>query len=205
MCDFVPALHDAASPSLRQSEVDSLTRRARSAEKAFLGLHRDLSRAPAPCEALTEGASERRRAARLTEEVAHLNGELRDYEAEFSKLKNQDITIRALQDRLAELEGSLGAAVAARVAAREAELRAACDAVCVCVCVCVCVFVCVCVCVCVCVSVFLCLCVCLRVRVCERESLRSCCVCLCFRVCVLVCALVLRVPVRFRPQGAHDV
>ena len=87
-----------------QEEVDTLTRRARSSDKAFRDLFRALIDAPDPAAALQSAADSERRVAEASEEAERLRSEVAEYEAEFSTLKNQDITIRQLEERLRGFE-----------------------------------------------------------------------------------------------------
>ena len=110
-----------------QEEVDTLTRRARHSEKAFRDLFRSLIDAPDPAAALTAVGDGSRRVSELSEEVTRLKAELAEYETEFSSLKNQDITIRQLEERLRGFEDDVEQQVADAIAEREQELRASLD------------------------------------------------------------------------------
>jgi hypothetical protein len=131
-----------------QDEVDALTRRARFSEKAFLSLFKDLVDAPDPAPLIGASADSAKAAARLAEENAkltaalaaaqaaasrgstdqaaeidRLRSEVAQLEGELGKLQNQDITIRELEERITEFEGTIETQVAARLAERESELR----------------------------------------------------------------------------------
>ncbi|KAG3191962.1 hypothetical protein JG687_00004870 [Phytophthora cactorum] len=91
-----------AGPLLKayQEEIDNLTRRAKFSENAFFQLYKGLYAAPDPAPALamvtsSSGTDE------LAEENKKLKRELKQYEAEFASLKNQDITIRKLEEQVA--------------------------------------------------------------------------------------------------------
>lgn len=83
-----------------QEEIDHLTRRAKFSENAFFQLYKGLYAAPDPAPALALVASSSA-TDELTEENRKLKRELKEYEAEFATLKNQDITIRNLEEQVA--------------------------------------------------------------------------------------------------------
>lgn len=91
-------------PLLRgyQEDIDRLTKRARFAETSFLELYKSLFEAPDPTELLEIMALEDIDA--LREENERLKGEIEDYEDEFTNLKNQDLTIRTLENEIATLK-----------------------------------------------------------------------------------------------------
>ncbi|EGZ24046.1 hypothetical protein PHYSODRAFT_484998 [Phytophthora sojae] len=91
-----------AGPLLKayQEEIDHLTRRAKFSENAFFQLYKGLYAAPDPAPALALVASSSA-TDELTEENRKLKRELKEYEAEFATLKNQDITIRNLEEQVA--------------------------------------------------------------------------------------------------------
>jgi hypothetical protein len=131
-----------------QDEVDALTRRSRLAEKSFLQMVADFLEAPDPTLFLQAGLEEVRAVARLKEELSRAQAETRqasaigadalaeaaierqrlladvaDLERELAKLRNQDITLREMESRIADFEGTMESQIAARLAEREAELR----------------------------------------------------------------------------------
>ncbi|GMF41816.1 unnamed protein product [Phytophthora fragariaefolia] len=91
-----------AGPLLKayQEEIDHLTRRAKFSENAFFQLYKGLYAAPDPAPALALVASSSGMDD-LAEENKKLKRELKDYQAEFATLKNQDITIRNLEEQVA--------------------------------------------------------------------------------------------------------
>jgi len=131
-----------------QSEFDLLTTRAKSVEKYFLGLVKELEEAPDPSSALGAAVDSLRQMSRLREENARLASEIVEarakgtgaaedltaeleasrrevalLEVELGKLSNQDITIRQLEARIAQIDNGIEGAVAERVAVRESEMR----------------------------------------------------------------------------------
>ncbi|RHY24367.1 hypothetical protein DYB32_010378 [Aphanomyces invadans] len=123
----------AAIPSLLkayQEEIDTLTKRAKYSDNAFFALYKVLYEAPDPVPALdaallldssipaaVPSASSSDKVA-STDLVAKLRRELASYEAEFASLKNQDITIRNLEAKLAAMEDNMERQVEIKVQAR---------------------------------------------------------------------------------------
>lgn len=91
-----------AGPLLKayQEEIDNLTRRAKFSESAFFQLYKGLYAAPDPAPALAAVASSSG-TDDLAEENKKLKRELKEFEVEFASLKNQDITIRKLEEQVA--------------------------------------------------------------------------------------------------------
>ena len=118
-----------------QEEIDSLTRRGRFAESAFLSLYKELYEAPDPQHSLQSAHAqvEKSKSLRLKllksqSEIKKLQNDLDEYESEFAKLKNQDITIRELEYKLEEFQKSLEEKIAKAVQQKEGDLAEAADA-----------------------------------------------------------------------------
>lgn len=109
-----------------QDELDALSRRARTSDAAFLSLYRALYAAPDPANALRRAGRDTIRCRELGAENAKLAAELRNYDGEFAQLKNQELTIRKLEDALrdAEREADSKAEERASQRATEAEREA---------------------------------------------------------------------------------
>lgn len=105
-----------------QEEVDNLTRRAKFSENAFFMLYKELYAAPDPVTSLEVIAD--MKVPELEEENKKLRRELRDYETEFASLKNQDITIRKLEEQLNASSRDLDEKVHEEVEKRTQELEA---------------------------------------------------------------------------------
>lgn len=105
-----------------QEEVDSLTRRAKFSENAFFMLYKELYAAPDPVASLEIVAD--MKVADIEEENKKLRRELRDYETEFASLKNQDITIRKLEEQLNTSTQEMDNAIHEQVEKRTQELEA---------------------------------------------------------------------------------
>ena len=93
-----------------QAEIDALTRRQSSAESSFLGLYRSLDDAPDPLPAMREAAAKLASLGAAAAEADGLRRELAELDAEFQGLKNQDATIRRLQQQLRDAEARADAA-----------------------------------------------------------------------------------------------
>ncbi|GMF21469.1 unnamed protein product [Phytophthora lilii] len=113
-----------AGPLLKayQEEIDHLTRRAKFSENAFFQLYKGLYAAPDPAPALAAVASSAG-TDDLAEENKKLKKELKEYEAEFATLKNQDITIRNLEEQVAAAAREHEDAVHQQVEQRTRELE----------------------------------------------------------------------------------
>lgn len=113
-----------AGPLLKayQEEIDHLTRRAKFSENAFFQLYKGLYAAPDPAPALAVVASSSGND-EMAEENRKLKRELKEYEAEFATLKNQDITIRNLEEQVAAAAREQDDAVHQQVEQRTRELE----------------------------------------------------------------------------------
>lgn len=104
-----------------QEEVDSLTRRAKFSENAFFMMYKELYAAPDPVSSLE--VINDLKVSEVEEENKKLRRELRDYETEFASLKNQDITIRNLEEKLSASAHDMEEAVHEKVEQRTRELE----------------------------------------------------------------------------------
>jgi len=96
-----------------QEEVDNLTKRAKYAENAFFMLYKGLFAAPDPVPSL-EAAMDLK-VSEIEEQNKKLKRELKEYETEFASLKNQDITIRKLEEQISNFEQEMDNIVHTRV------------------------------------------------------------------------------------------
>ncbi|KAF6147118.1 hypothetical protein GIB67_036837 [Kingdonia uniflora] len=87
-----------------QEEVDNLTKRAKFGENAFLNIYQKLYEAPDPYPALASIAEQDFQISDLESENRKMKVELEDYRTEATHLKNQQATIRRLEDRNRQLE-----------------------------------------------------------------------------------------------------
>ncbi|KAK9826852.1 hypothetical protein WJX81_008080 [Elliptochloris bilobata] len=127
-----PAVLQAVGALLKayQEEVDRLTNRAKFGEAAFLDVYQKLYEAPDPAPTLNGAMEASARCAELEAAARNLAGELADFKAESKQLRNQELTIRRLEERARSLEAQLEvkeaeAEAARRDAAEEAASRAA--------------------------------------------------------------------------------
>ena len=101
-----------------QSEVNELTRRSKAAEAAFLQLYRLLLDAPDPFPLLSDAALGLEVLASTEDALTKTRATLADCEAEFTGLKNQEVSIRKLEAEKRELESNLAGLVARGVEER---------------------------------------------------------------------------------------
>lgn len=108
----------AVGPLLKsyQGGIDTLTRRARAAESAFLGLYKELYEAPDPASALREALEDRGRLASAHRDRERLTAELAEVETELGRVSDQQIKVRELQATVQRLEQSIEQRVEQRVA-----------------------------------------------------------------------------------------
>lgn len=108
-----------------QTETDTLTKRAKAAETVFFTLYKKLVDAPDPTSLLEGVASEQKQGAQ-NEELAIENEKLQktiqDYHEEFAEIKNQEVTVKRLQDKLDEYEKSMESTIQTRLAEKERHL-----------------------------------------------------------------------------------
>lgn len=104
-----------------QEEIDNLTKRAKYAENAFFMLYKGFFAAPDPVPSL-EAAMDMK-VSEIEEQNRKLKRELKEYEVEFASLKNQDITIRKLEEQISTFEQEMDNMVHARVDTQCRELE----------------------------------------------------------------------------------
>jgi homeobox protein cut-like len=102
-----------------QTEVDQLTRRAKNAESACIGMYKLLYEVPDPTLVLSAYVSERQRMIDLELQHRATLEKMEGYDKEFSKLKNQEVTVR----RLEEENKALSAKIESRVASVVEDVR----------------------------------------------------------------------------------
>ncbi|XP_057519265.1 protein CASP [Amaranthus tricolor] len=87
-----------------QEEVDNLTKRAKFGENAFLNIYQKLYEAPDPFPALASISEQDVKISELESDNRKMKVELEEFRAEASHLKNQQSTIRRLEERNRQLE-----------------------------------------------------------------------------------------------------
>ncbi|XP_061162730.1 homeobox protein cut-like 1 isoform X1 [Saccostrea echinata] len=109
-----------------QSEVDSLSKRSKAAEAAFLSIYKRIIDLPDPVPVLEYALQIQKKAHRVSDleiENKQLRDTLEEYNHEFAEVKNQEVTIKQLRDRLKECEDKIEATAEARSKEKERELQ----------------------------------------------------------------------------------
>ncbi|XP_011422371.1 homeobox protein cut-like 1 isoform X4 [Magallana gigas] len=109
-----------------QSEVDSLSKRSKAAEAAFLSIYKRIIDLPDPVPVLEYALQIQKKAHRVSDleiENKQLRDTLDEYNHEFAEVKNQEVTIKQLRDRLKECEDKIEATAEARSKEKERELQ----------------------------------------------------------------------------------
>jgi len=109
-----------------QEEIDQLSKRAKFAESSFFSLYKAVYEAPDPYPVLEQLTSTISNSLTYPLEIERLKGEIAQYDIEFQQLKNQDITIRRLEEQLEEYKINVEEKVQKEIAkyALEVEERA---------------------------------------------------------------------------------
>ncbi|KAG6468954.1 hypothetical protein ZIOFF_073649 [Zingiber officinale] len=87
-----------------QEEVDNLTKRAKFGENSFLNIYQKLYEAPDPYPALASIADQDQKLSEIESENRKMKLELKEYRSEATHLRNQQATIRRLEERNRQLE-----------------------------------------------------------------------------------------------------
>ncbi|KAM7479726.1 hypothetical protein LguiA_027939 [Lonicera macranthoides] len=87
-----------------QEEVDNLTKRAKFGENAFLNIYQKLYEAPDPYPVLASMAEKDLKLSDVESENRKMKVELEEFRTESTHLKNQQATIRRLEERTRQLE-----------------------------------------------------------------------------------------------------
>lgn len=85
--------------------------RSKHAESAFLDMYRELYEAPDPVLALAAALEAETKAAQTAVQTSKLQRELDEFHAEAKAIKNQELTIRKLDERNKALEAELASKV----------------------------------------------------------------------------------------------
>eukprot|EP00873_Tetraselmis_striata_P029350 jgi/Tetstr1/449614/TSEL_036701.t1 len=83
-----------------QEEIDRITKRAKFGESSFLALYQKLYEAPDPAMALNSALESISRSAELEARVRKMAQELADFKAESQGIKNQEVTIKKLEEQV---------------------------------------------------------------------------------------------------------
>ncbi|XP_033111583.1 protein CASP-like isoform X2 [Anneissia japonica] len=109
-----------------QGEVDALSKRSKAAEGAFLSVYKKLIDVPDPVTVLEQTLAYQKKlqkAQDLEIENQKLRETLEEYNHEFAEVKNQEVTIKNLKEKLKEYEGKIEATAQARAKEKEKELQ----------------------------------------------------------------------------------
>lgn len=110
-----------------QEEIDQLSRRSKHCETVFFTLYKALYDLPDPAATIDALLNTVMTGSTSQLEIERLRNELQQYDEEFRQLKNQDITIRRLEDALAEFKEQNEDKIAEEVARRMLEVEARAD------------------------------------------------------------------------------
>ncbi|XP_030632356.1 cut-like homeobox 1b isoform X3 [Chanos chanos] len=91
-------------------EIDALSKRSKEAEAAFLNVYKRLIDVPDPVHALELGQQLQLKVQRMHDietENQKLRETLEEYNKEFAEVKNQEVTIKALKEKIREYEQNL--------------------------------------------------------------------------------------------------
>ncbi|XP_056139046.1 cut-like homeobox 1b [Lampris incognitus] len=105
-------LRKQVAPLLKsfQGEIDALSKRSKEAEAAFLNVYKKLIDVPDPVPVLELAQQLQLKLQRMHDietENAKLRETLEDYNKEFAEVKNQEVTIKSLKEKIREYEQSL--------------------------------------------------------------------------------------------------
>uniref|UniRef100_A0A3Q1EB79 Protein CASP n=1 Tax=Acanthochromis polyacanthus TaxID=80966 RepID=A0A3Q1EB79_9TELE len=105
-------LRKQVAPLLKsfQGEIDALSKRSKEAEAAFLNVYKKIIDVPDPVPVLELAQQLQLKLQRMHDietENTKLRETLEDYNKEFAEVKNQEVTIKALKEKIREYEQSL--------------------------------------------------------------------------------------------------
>lgn len=109
-----------------QVEVDASSKRTKLMEQVLLKLYKQLIDLPDPLQALENAQKQMKKAERVQDleiENKQLRDTLDDYNNEFAQVKNQEVTIKMLKDKIKELEDKSEQLVQQRIKDKEKELQ----------------------------------------------------------------------------------
>ncbi|XP_033747525.1 homeobox protein cut-like 1 isoform X3 [Pecten maximus] len=121
-------LRKLVAPLLKsfQAEVDSLSKRSKAAEGAFLSVYKKIIDLPDPVSVLEYASQLQKKAHRVSDleiENKQLRETLEEYNHEFAEVKNQEVTIKQLKERLRDCEEKIEATAETRTKEKERELQ----------------------------------------------------------------------------------
>ncbi|XP_022109688.1 homeobox protein cut-like 1 isoform X1 [Acanthaster planci] len=121
-------IRKSVAPLLKlfQSEIDALSKRSKAAEASFLSVYKKLIDLPDPVSVLDHSLNLQKRAQKaqdLEVENQKLRETLEEYNLEFAEVKNQEVTIKNLKEKLREYEERMESAAQSRAKEKEKELQ----------------------------------------------------------------------------------
>ncbi|XP_070572082.1 homeobox protein cut-like 1 isoform X1 [Ptychodera flava] len=109
-----------------QLEVDALSKRSKAAEAAFLSVYKKFIDVPDPVPVLEHAMQLQKKVQRaqdLEVENQKLRETLDEYNHEFAEVKNQEVTIKTLKEKLKEFEEKMEAVAQSRAKEKEKDLQ----------------------------------------------------------------------------------
>ncbi|XP_073257283.1 protein CASP-like [Porites lutea] len=109
-----------------QAEIDALSKRSKASETAFLSIYKKLVDVPDPLPLLEQSVIQQQKVAKLQDyeiENKQLRETLDEYNTEFAEVKNQEVTINRLKEKLREYEEKIEDRVQARVKEKEKDIQ----------------------------------------------------------------------------------
>ncbi|XP_072325219.1 protein CASP-like isoform X5 [Scyliorhinus torazame] len=121
-------LRKLVAPLLKsfQAEIDALSKRSKEAEAAFLNVYKRLIDVPDPVPALDLGQQLQLKVQRMHDietENQKLRETLEEYNKEFAEVKNQEVTIKALKEKIKEYEQTLSSKAESLALEKEQKLQ----------------------------------------------------------------------------------
>lgn len=108
-----------------QLEIDSLTKRSNSCESEFLKVYKRLVELPDPSSCLEQAEIHQKRNQRLNDieiENSKLRDTLAEYNKEFAEVKNQEVTIKSLREKIKGLEHDAEKQASKKIAEKEQQI-----------------------------------------------------------------------------------
>ncbi|XP_035690141.1 protein CASP-like isoform X4 [Branchiostoma floridae] len=123
-------IRKAVAPLLKsfQAEVDNLSKRSKAAEASFLSVYKKLIDIPDPVPVLEHSQALQKKVQRAQDvevENEKLRETLEEYNKEFAEVKNQEVTIKQLREKLRETEEKMESLAQGRAKEKEKELQRA--------------------------------------------------------------------------------
>jgi len=109
-----------------QNEVDQLSKRSKASESSFLSLYKKLLEVPDPVPALEQASTVQHQLSKIKDlemENQKLRETLDEYHVEFKEVKNQEVTIKELKEKLREFEEKTDEKLLVKLKEREDDLQ----------------------------------------------------------------------------------